>query len=1157
MRLTTVIILLTAFQLSADVTYGQKLRYVKSNTTIKELFRQIKIQTGFNVIWFEGKLNSQTPIDARYYGTTLDRVMDDVLTMRGLTFEMIGKAIVVKPDDRPESSIFKKFFNIIDKVDVKGRVLGEGGMPLGGAVIRVKGVRVSVVSDEEGRFELKGVKENVVLVISHLSYETLELKIPEVNDNIQLTLRTDELEEVDIVSTGYQELPKERATGSFTHIDNKLLSRSVGTNILDRLKGITNGLLFENTTNTTGNALGISVRGRSTIFSNTSPLIVVDNFPFEGDINTINPEMVESVTILKDAAAASIWGVKAGNGVIVITTKKGKFEEKQQISAKLDLTVGEKPDLYYQQQLNSNEFINIEHFLFQKGAFNSTINNGYSTVSPVVASLQKVKLQPGYAEQSDEEIDILRKIDYRDQQSKYFFRNSLLQHYFVDTKGGGGDHVYYFSVGYDRNLPNLAISSDSRVNLKANNSYSLLGNRIKLNSDLNFSKSLASSNLGTRNGVAYLPYEQIADERGNSLETVFNGGLRTMYTDTAGRGKLLDWKYRPLDELRKKLSINKRQLIDYRINLGLNYNILDPLRVSINYQYYNADSKAETLHDEDSFYTRNIINTYSQINDNTGEVKRAIPLGDIYNPSFESKISNYLRTQFDFNHFFKDKHKVSVLAGYEIREDKYTLNNYTLYGYKQETMTDIQIDPLSLFNIYPTGGLGRVGQATAQSGVISRFISMFGNASYTYIDRYIVSGSYRKDESNLFGVKANQKGVPLWSAGIAWNIHKEPFFTVNWLSSLQLKATYGYNGNVNSSISAYLTASPSNINLFNNLLYYRVVNPPNESLTWERVKNLNVGAFFSTKGNRISGSVEFFIKDGKDLIASSPIAPQTGVSLFTGNTADTHAKGIDLEINTRNLANGIKWSTTFIFNYIEDEIKKYKVAVGANNTVVSSYTGRLAPLVGYPINLVSAYKWAGLDASGNPQGYLNGQVSQDFTKIRNLIDINQLEIFGSAVPTKFGSLRNTISYKNLEFSFNITYKTGYYFKRQSLDNRIIFNGGNFRVYDFDKRWQKAGDELKTNVPSLIYPANTNRNDFYLESSVLVEKGDHIRLQDVQLNYFLSKDSSKLIPFSEVSFYVYLSNLWVVWRKNKFGLDPDIRSGYPYSKRLSLGMKINF
>lgn len=1149
-RLSIIILLGSIIQANGS-SRAQTISIHKSDATIVEILLDIRKQTDYDFLYSKPQLANAKKVSINLKNASITEVLDKCFDKQPFTYIIHNKIITIKPK---EASLFENIVNKFGGVTITGFVIDTLGNPLVGATVKLQGSKILTRTAEKGLFRIETEEDNGVLIIAYLGFKTEELRF-NISTALPLKaiLKEDEnyLKEVLVVSTGYQTIPKETATGSFSQIDNKTINRAVSPDLLSRLKGVTNGLLFDNST---GNATGISVRGRSTIFSNTTPLIVVDNFPFEGDLATLNPDIIENVTILKDAAAASIWGVRAGNGVIVITTKKGNLNSTPKVAINANLTIGEKPDLYYQQQLSSSQYIDIEKFLFDKGLYTATINNGYATISPVIAVLQKIKLDPNYLSQGNAEIETLRNIDNRTQLSEYFYRKNTLQHYSADVMGGRKNQSYYFSAGYDKNITNLVSQSDDRITLNGNNSYSLLNDRLKLNTDVAFSKSKSSNNQ-TGGYVPYLPYEQIADNNGNSLATLRSGGFRSIYTDTAGKGRLLDWKYRPIDELTNKTNTQVRELTDYRLNVGLNYKIVKALSLSVNYQYYNANSKTENNYNRDSYYVRNMVNSVSSVNSTTGVVTRPIAYGGIYSPSFNLRESNYGRAQLNFNETFSKRHEISAIAGYEMRDDESKINYYTVYGYRPETGTGSIVDLINQYPYYynPASGT-RISGSTAQGGNSDRYVSIYGNASYIFDGKYVISGSYRKDESNLFGVKANQKGVPLWSTGLAWNIHKEDFFDLHWLSSLQLKATYGYNGNVNNSISAYLTASSSFFNPYG-VQGFIIVNPPNDNLRWERVKNTNFGLYFSSFKSRITGSLEYYVKDGIDLIGRSPIAPQTGISLFTGNTADTHATGIDIQLNSRNIDNEFKWGTTIIFNYVKDKITDYKVESGTNLNILAASTNNLSPLVGYPVNSVFGYKWAGLDASGNPQGYVNDAISTDYTTIINSSDRTQLQFFGSATPTVFGSLRNTFSYKSLELSFNIMYKMNYYFRRQSLDYGSLFLG-QYAQPDYEKRWQKAGDELSTNVPALVYPNVSGRGDFYNNSAILVERGDHIRFQDIQINYSFSKPHSKS-PLSNINIYAYLNNLGILWRANKQGLDPDVRFGYPNPRTVAFGLKTNF
>src|SRR5690606_38130986 len=320
----------------------------------------------------------------------------------------------------------------------------------------------------------------------------------------------------------------------------------------------------------------------------------------------------------------------------------------------------------------------------------------------------------------------------------------------------------------------------------------------------------------------------------------------------------------------------------------------------------------------------------------------------------------------------------------------------------------------------------RIDAGVGNMASTDRYISYYGNLSYSFFDKYIVTGSFRKDESNLFGVKSNQRGVPLWSAGLLYKISEEPFFRPNWLPRLALRVTYGYNGNIDKSTTALLTARAVGIGPLWNSFYSTITNPPNPSLRWERVRNLNLGVDFTLKNNWLNGSIEYYIKRGLDLIGDRPIAPQTGVSSYRGNSASTETKGVDVTLNSRmtDRSEAFQWDATLLFNYVRDRVTDFKKERGSNRDIIAS--NYLNPLVGYPYNSLIAYRWAGLDNEGNPQALLDGTVSQDYVAIQSSMDLSNLRFVGSGAPTIFGSLRNTFGWKGLSLSLNITYKAGYY-----------------------------------------------------------------------------------------------------------------------------------
>lgn len=1021
---------------------------------------------------------------------------------------------------------------------------------LPGAVIKITSTNQTVLANDRGEFILNLGNGSYNLSIHYLSYKTkiLSIQIP-LKEQLVITLDADNksLKEVEIVSTGYQNIPKERATGSFVLINNELLNRSVGTNIINRLDGVTSGLIF-NKFKVRASDSDISIRGRSTIFANTSPLVIVDNFPYDGDINNINPNDIESISILKDAAAASIWGARSGNGVIVITSKKGKAGDKIKISANVNLTISDRPDLHYQQQMNSSDFIDLEQYLFQKGHYNTTISNGYGSISPAVAiMLQKRNGQISFAD-STAKINQLKTYDSRDELEKYIFRPAINQQYSLNLSGGSKTHLYYISAGYDKNLQNEVSNSYSRFTLNANNTYYLLNSKLQLFAGVSLT---ASDNKEVGNQYKYpnTPYDRLMGENGEHLAVVTANGLRKQYTDTAGKGQLLDWNYRPLDE---NYSNSISKLTDYKLNTNAKYTVLPGLEVSLSYQYQKGINDKSLLYASDSFYTRNMINTYTQLNQTTLVATRKVPLGAIDNIVNSNYYAHNGRAQLNYVKKFGDRHDLNLLAGFEVKDYQSLSTGNTIYGFNPSDASSIPVDFIAVLPQYFGTRTSQISYGVNQNYSIDRFRSAYFNGSYGYNDRYFLSVSARRDESNIFGVNANQKGVPLWSAGLLWDVSKEDFYTADLFPLLKLRLTYGYNGNVDRTTSAYLTARQAGRNNWQRI-FYEVANPPNPSLRWERIKNVNMGLDYAFKNNLFSGSIDYFIKQGLDLIGNSPIEPQSGIIQFKGNSANTKTTGVDLVINKNSSANTtVKWRSNLLFSYNKEVVTEYKVEQGRNSDLIGSNYAN--PLEGYPFYAIFSYPYKGLDHMGKPQGWLNGQISQDYTAIAGSADISNMAYHGSATPTIYGSFRNSVSYQDFELSLNISYKLNYSFRRS-----LVFGGSSYsyQFADFDKRWQVQGDELKTNIPALTYPINAGQNNFVQGSSLLVEKGDHVRLEDIRLayNFKLGKPG---VAFKSIQAYTYINNVGILWKATKQNIDPDYNTAsFVNPKTFSFGLSTSF
>ena len=1042
---------------------------------------------------------------------------------------------------------------------ITGTVLTGEGKALSGVYITTTDLKASAITDSLGHFRITVPQETAVLQVSHIGYARKTVYVPQ--DGSQLTIYLEQetvaIGEV-VVSTGYQTLSKDKTPGSYSVIDNRLLNRSVSTDILSRLEDIAPALLFDRRFN---GSPSLSIRGQSTISSDESPLIVVDNFPYEGDIDNINPNDIESITLLKDAAAASIWGVRAGNGVIVITTKRGRQGQAPTIGFNANVTIGEKPDLFYSPQfLNASDFIDVEQSLFDQDYYSWM--EGYYThpaMSPVVQLLIAQRDGLISSDETEAQMNEYRSRDVRRDFDKYFYQTSVNRQYSLSLNGGSTNMDYYLGAGLDRNDEALVRNGLNRVTFNSMLTYRPV-EALELSSGISYSHSkqtwnnsgMASVTSGGTYGL--YPYARLADDNGNPLAIVRD--YNTNFVSQAEDNSLLDWSYRPLQDLRANDYTSATDAL--RINSGLKYRLTDWLNVEGRYQYERENNHIRHLQSTDMYFTRNLVNKYTYT-DGDGFLQFPVPRGGILDNSDTDIDSHSGRLQLNFNKDWTGGHHLAVLAGGEIRQARTKGISSRVYGYNDELLTFSSVDYVSEFLLNPDGYTDRIPDGSSLSELTDRNRSYYGNLSYTYRGRYMLSGSARKDESNLFGVDANNKGVPLWSAGAGWLLSQEEFYPfASWLPVLKLRTTYGYSGNVNKSLTAYATGYYYS-NSDTDLPYVQILTPPNPNLRWEKVRMVNFGVDFESKNRVFSGSIEYYRKRGLDLIGRSSLDPTVGYMVggrneFIGNNSALKGQGVDIQLTLNKTFGPLHWTSRLYYSHQTNEITRYDY----ESSSVSSYFSNVPmPVPGNPRYSIYSLRWAGLTPeTGDPQIYMGGEITSDYSDIASNLTLDDLVCEGSALPTSYGSLRQDFRLGDFSIGVNISYKFGYYFRRPSLSYSALFNAWTGHE-EFSRRWQSPGDELHTDVPSMpVVGSNSYRDNVYANAGINVEKGDHVRLRDINLSYDLLRCKHPWLPFDKVSLYGYINNIGIIWRAGKSGLDPDyIYQSYPPSRTYSLGINL--
>jgi len=574
---------------------------------------------------------------------------------------------------------------------IKGKVQTIDGKPLSGVTVRLTVGKQAVLTKPDGSFSINLINSIDTLITSMIGYHTE--RIPYSMSTIKylaITLieSTTDLKEV-TVSTGYYQIPQERATGSFTQLNEKQINASVSTDILSRLKGIASGVSFDERTA----ERNISIRGLSTIYADAQPLIVLNNFPFDGDINDINPNDVESISILKDAAAASIWGVRAANGVLVITTKKGALNKPTEFNFNSNFTYGKEPDVYKIPIMSSSDYIGVEKYLFFNGFYTAAETDPtHPSLTPAVELMiaqRDGKISSG---ELNQQLATLGKLDVRNDFKKYLYQNSYNQQYSLSARGGSDKSTYYYSVGYDKNADYLN-NKYNRLSIRLDNTINV-SKSFKINPVISYTRSQNkvgrpdfNSIIPSSLGKSLYPYAQFADNNGNPV-AIATDYRSSFISDVTSKG-LLNWSWKPLEDFDDHISSTKSN--DLLIGLNTELNLSKKLSIQAQYQYENIGEVLSDLYTKDSYYVRNYVNSFAQ-DDGSGNLTFPVPNGGILttNNTYEEAHTGRLQAKYNTNW---QKNELTILGGAEVKQFR-TQGNEGSRGFRYPLF------PVLLYRIY-------------------------------------------------------------------------------------------------------------------------------------------------------------------------------------------------------------------------------------------------------------------------------------------------------------------------------------------------------------------------------------------------------------------------------------------------------------------------
>lgn len=1168
MRANLIIIFLTTCLLQVSArTFAQKLNYTKKNASLEQIFQEIEKQTGYKVLYSDQKVNDNQKISVDFRDASINTVMENCLRYQLLTYEIDHKTIIIKTRTR---SFMEKVIGYLNAVNGEGKVVdAQTGEPVPNVNVTLKGTKRAATTDSKGRFTFSGLPADGILVLSSVGFETQEVKVAD-NMYVRMVAVTQTLDDV-VVSTGYQQLRKGNTTGAYTVITAKDIENTPSVNLLERLEGKVPGVQFDVRNNT------IQIRGVSS-YPNASaayqPLVVIDGFPSNNQnlttiasglvdnsltfknqpatsgnaiISTFNPNDIESITFLKDASAAAIWGAKAANGVIVITTKRGK-KGTSDINFSTTLSTSAPANFSNLTAMNSAQYIDMEQELVNNNFISDPIVNGYRS-QPVTEAQQwmlKAKMNPAYTAQRDSALNVLAGRSNTEQIRQYLLQRAVTQQYNLSFSGGADNTSYYVSGNYTKDQPVFKNNSGEKYSMLTNLTNDFLKKRLTLSTGMNFNHSKSQVNSAALQALGngsfgLTSYDLLVDGDGNRIYRGVAFTTRVSDSLTRVRG-LLPWTYNAIDELNYGNTINTNTSI--RLNSTLTGKVTDWLNVSVSGQLQKGFEEQTLLQNQNSYFARNLINTGTNTaNIATSGSMYGVPRGGIYTTSRFYRDDYAIRGQFNINKNFGTGHHFDMIGGTEIRQEKARSAQQILYGYNEDLSSFANVNTTTTGTsngAYTTIFSGRATLSAPPTNFprsTRRYLSYYTSGTYSYLGKYYLTGSVRFDDVNIVGASRKARATPLWSTGLRWDLKRETFLEpVTWVNSLSLRGTYGLTGN-NPGVSA--NVSTVNIGLtdgYTQLPITTIGVAANPDLNWEITKIVNGGVDASFLGNRLLVNFDVYSKRTSNILVNLPINSAYGLSSLSYNAGSLAGHGVELNLNAEVIkSKDWGWQTNFNAAYNTNKVTDNRYP-NTNTTV-----GIPVLTVGYAVDNFFVYRWAGLDNTGKSQIYAaDGSI---ISSTNNTVKAEDRVAAGRTTAPYAGGFSNTVRYKSLSFSARISYYLGHKFLYQSINASLyptsgFYSGMIATSQDLVNRWRKPGDEAFTNVPGLI-GTNLNTVSRYVNSDLNVRDAGNIRLQQISLNYSVPKNVFRGAAFIKgVNLGATVSNLGLLWVANKEGVDPS-------------------
>lgn len=1094
------------------------------NSSLKDIFNQIELQTQLVFIYNNADVNNQKQVSVSANGESVQEVLSKVLVGTDLVYTVNDKYIILKKNHISQP-VAQQDRNI------KGKVLDASGEPIIGANVSIKGTTIGTITDMDGNFTLEA-PENAILTVSYIGYTPKDLPIGK-DGNVTITLKEDTQKLDEVVIVGYSVQKKKDLTGAVSILEIDDLKDTPVSSVDQMMQGKLSGVNVM-PDNMPGGGVAVRIRGFSTI-RNNDPLYIIDGVPVEGGINFLNPNDIESMQVLKDASSASIYGARAANGVVIITTKKGK---EGQFRVNLDAYVGVQQSAKTLKMLDAQEYGDM---LWQ------AMRNDGKTPSNDIYGSGATPVIPQYLDK-DQRIPS----DNRNWVNE-ILRPAIVQSYNVSFAKADKISNQLFSVGYFDQQGLVEYTDFKRLTGRFNSEYKLFDNHLRIGENMSLSHSWGTTvqNNSALGGILYDAYKfpsitPIYDLDGNFAGNPFSDIENPM-------GKL----YRNKDNKEKISRLVGNIYAEVTIIDGLNF------RTAFGADYINKYYRTFNA----KFQEINVLKAMSSLNN-----KNAWNFNWVFTNTL-----TYNKTI--------DKHSFNVLAGIESLRNRYEYFSASRDGFASDDGNFHYLDAGD------SGSQKNTGSATEYS-----MISYFGKLDYSFDNRYLFAVTFRRDGSSRLG---NHKWGNFPAASLGWRISSEPFFQCETISNLKVRLGWGQNGNSDVPSYSTIDSYASNPNYSNYPISgsqssvetgFTQTRNGNADLKWETTTQTNVGLDLGFWNNDLEIILDYFNKDTKDLLWQRPLAGTIGGTNQTvwDNIGKMNNKGFELEISYKKQINK-DWGFNVSYNFSAIKNKMTELTediayIGVPSSQLHSVNfdqeiSRSA--VNQPIGSFYVYTTDGLfQNEAEVQNYKNskGELLQPnaqpgdirFKDINNdgVIDASDRDFVGSPLPDCTMGLTLGFNYKNFDVSafFQGTFGNEVYdltrylgdFYNQSQHNK------NSRILD---AW--TAENTNTTVPraSMDDPNNNIRPSTYY-----IQNASFVRLKNFKIGYSVPQTFASKLKLEKAYIYVQAQNLFTITGYE--GIDPEVglqsyssdsrnldlgvdRGVYPLSRTFTLGVNVSF